>query len=75
MDNSEGGNENTPKRVTQVDIVPGAVKQRHIEALIIFTGVLANLPDGSTEVKAFFATDTNDLYIWNGASWVSTTLS
>lgn len=68
--------EQSTKRVTQTDILPLAVKQRHIQGNIIFTGLATNRPtDGSTEVQAYFATDTNALSMWNGTAWVSTTLS
>lgn len=53
------------RRITQQDIVPGAVKQRHIQGFILFRGLEADLPDGSTEVQFYFATDTDTLYIWN----------
>ena len=51
------------------------VKQRAIEANIVFTGLDADLPDGTTEVQIFFATDVNKLYAWNGTAWKSVTLS
>jgi len=53
------------RRIGQQDIIPGAVKQRHIEAFILFRGLEADLPNGSTEVQFYFATDTETLYIWN----------
>jgi hypothetical protein len=56
-------------RLHQSDIPPGVIKQRHIEANIIFFGLAANKPSGSTEVKAYYATDTNVLYLWDGAAW------
>ena len=52
------------------DYFPRSVKQRHVEAWIIFSGLEADLPDGTTQVKAYFATDTNTLYLWNGTAWV-----
>lgn len=63
------------KRPTQSDFLPKSVKQRNIDGLIIFTGLEDDLPDGSTQVKVFFATDTDTLYIWNGSSWVSEVFS
>lgn len=68
---------NDLRRITQEMIVPGVVHQRHIQpnALLIFTGLAADRPDGTTEVQAYFATNTNVLSIWNGTSWKSTTLS
>ena len=47
-------------------IPPNTIKQRHIEAMIIFSGTNANKPaDGSTEIKAYYAFDQKKLYIWN----------
>lgn len=63
------------KRVYQDDIPPNTIKQRHVEAMIIFRGLEADLPDGTTEKIAYFCTDSNKLKIWNGTAWVSTTLS
>lgn len=58
------------------DIPPGTIKQRHItDGYIIVNGLSANRPSGSTHTKAYFATDTDVLSIWNGSSWVSTTLT
>jgi hypothetical protein len=53
------------------------VKQRVIDGMIIFEGVADSRPDGTTEVKAYFATDTNVLSIWNSESeaWKTTTLT
>lgn len=57
------------------DPIPGSIKQRHVEAYMIFHGLVADLPDGETQVKAYFATDTNTLYLWNGSAWVSEVLT
>ena len=56
--------------IKQSDLLPQSVKQRHIEATIIFRGLDADRPDGTTQVLAYFATDTNALYIWDGTAWV-----
>jgi hypothetical protein len=61
--------------IYQDRIIPGSIKQRHLEANIIFTGLAANKPDGSTEVKAYFETDTGVLNIWDGSQWLTITLS
>lgn len=54
------------KRVYQRDIVFGAVKQEHIDGIIIFRGLQKDLPlNGDTEIQAYYATDTKTLYIWN----------
>lgn len=63
------------KRITQVDVLPRAIKQRHLEANIIFFGLSTDRPDGSTEVQCWFSTDNNTLSIWNGTAWVSEVLS
>lgn len=68
------------KRIYQDDIVPGAVKMRHMgEAnMYIMAGLEDDLPAGNTvtsSTTAYFATDTNKLYIWNGTAWKSTTLT
>jgi len=57
------------RTIQQSDILPGGVKQRHLEAMIIFRGLAADRPDGTTEVLAYFATDTDTLSIWNGSAW------
>ena len=55
----------------QHEAVRRGVKQRHLEGLVIFTGLAADLPDGSTGVEAYFETDTPALKIWDGDSWVT----
>lgn len=56
---------------------PGLVEQRAMEAgaRIIFTGLEEDLPPGDTHKKAYFATDTGKLFLWNGSVWLSVTLS
>lgn len=68
------------KRITQVDIVPYAIKQRHVGEGVKFiqSGLDTDKPTGETPLQgseAYFATDTNKLYIFNGTAWVSTTLT
>lgn len=63
------------RRITQRDIINRAVKQRHIEALLIFKGLATDRPNGSTDAQAYFATDTGVLSIWDGESWLDVTLS
>lgn len=63
------------RRITQQDILPMCVKQRHTEAWMVFSGLEASLPSGTTEVKAYFAVDTDKLYLYGNSGWVSTTLS
>ena len=71
----ERGHERTNRILHQSDIPNSLLKQRHLEARILFTGLDADLPSGTTEKKFYFATDTNKLYVYNGTAWVSTTLS
>lgn len=61
--------------VFQTDIPPKGIKQRLIEAWIVFSGLAADRPNGTTETKVYFSTDTNSLSIWNGTAWKSVTLA
>lgn len=69
------------KRIFQQDIVPQSVKGRHIGEgpWLVRSGLDANKPSvpptGTDSSAIYFATDTDKLYIWNGAAWVSATLS
>ena len=65
------------KRLHPTDIPPKSISQRHMEANanMIFFGLAANIPDGSTHTKVYFATDTGVLYCWDGSAWLSTTLT
>ncbi len=69
------------KRIMQMDILPGSVKQRHINEGVIFirSGLDAKLPTkGETTVTGqpfYWATDTGKLYAWNGTAWKSATFS
>lgn len=64
------------QKVTQSDIPPQTIKTRHLEDVVIVFGVVADRPtNSSTGVRAYFATDTNTLYCWNGTAWVSEVLS
>lgn len=70
-------------RIYQQDIVPGAVKQRHISEGVIFirSGLAANRPSTLTVEASqngsamYWATDTFALSIWTGSAWKSVTLS
>jgi hypothetical protein len=69
-------------RIHQSDIVPDAVKQRHMGEAnrFIRSGLEKDLPiegegTSSNSTAYYFCTDSNKLKIWNGTSWVSTTLS
>lgn len=71
--------------VTQQDILPGAVKNRHMSEpnSFIVTGLDAKLPKtgvtsgGVVGVSIFFAYDTSKLYIWNKSTktWKSVSLT
>ena len=63
------------KRIGQWDIIPGAVKQRACEAWLTFSGLEADIPSGSSEVKMYYATDTNKLYLWDGSAWENITVA
>ena len=66
------------RRVAQWDILNKAVKQRHIEGMIIFRGPAASRPTNTpnvTEVLAYWATNTGVLSIWSGTQWLTTTLT
>lgn len=62
---------NAAKRSYQQDYTNLSVKQRHIDGFVVFEGLLADLPDGTTEVQIYFATDNGTLYIWDGSAWIS----
>lgn len=63
------------RRFDQESFIPNGIKQRHIDGLIIHTGLAADRPDGSTHVKAYFNTDDFKLSIWTGTAWKEVTLS
>lgn len=53
----------------------GSVPQRVLEGLVVFTGLAADRPNGSTHIKCYFSTDTGVLSIWDGTAWKTTTLT
>lgn len=58
------------RRVFQQDIVPQAVKQRHMGEpnAYISAGLVANRPDPAevtSGVSAYYGLDTKKLYVWN----------
>jgi len=61
----------------QSDLLPKIVKNRHIDGIIIEKGLIADIPSGTTNTKAYFAEDESKLYIWNSVNeaWESSTLS
>lgn len=68
------------RRINQMDLIPNIVKSRHISEgpRFIRSGLEADLPtvgeNATDSVAVYYATDTEKLYVYNGA-WVSTTLS
>ena len=61
------------RKISQSDInsLPDkSIPQRTLEGWIIFAGLAADRPNGSTTIKAWFSTDTNTLNLWNGSAWV-----
>jgi len=65
------------RRIYQNDIIPNAVKQRHIDGTIIKYGLAADKPTngGAVGVLGYFATDTGILSLWNGTVWLNETLT
>lgn len=64
------------RRLHQSDIPPNTIEQRHLKSMWgIHHGLAADRPDGSTHVKAYFATDTGVLSLWSGTAWLTTTLT
>jgi acetylglutamate kinase len=64
------------RRVTQADVLPDSIKQRALGEAnrYILTGLEIDLPTGQlfgSSTSAFFAFDTNKLFIWNGTTWMS----
>jgi hypothetical protein len=77
MDNNFHQKEIEAAPLHQSGIPVSTIKQRHIEphAYLMFTGLSANRPDGTTHCKFYFATDTGVMSVWNGSAWLNTTLS
>ena len=69
--------QNSPRqKLAQGDVPPGTIKRRHLEDVVIVFGVIADRPaNADTGVKAYFATDTGVLGLWDGDEWLETTLS
>jgi len=69
------------KRIGQLDILPDAIKMRHLGegSRFIRSGLEADMPtvgeSATDSVTVYYATDTEKLYVYNGGAWVSTTLS
>ena len=77
MYNQDSQEQTIWRRIGQQDVIPKAIKQRHIDGMIIFRGLAADRPTNNpiTDVFAYFATDTNVLSIWNNTAWKSVTLT
>lgn len=66
--------------IGQEHLRPGVLKNRHFGEgnSYVVAGLDADLPTGAvvtSSVTAYFATDTNKWYIYNGAEWVFITLA
>lgn len=61
--------------IRQEQIKNRTLKQRHLEALILFTGLAADRPDGTTECNFYFSLDTHVLSVWDGTVWRTTTMT
>jgi hypothetical protein len=63
------------RRLTQVDYTPGSIKNRSMgEANTWINGGLSanrptTPPKAAQGLAAYFESDTNKLYIWNGTIW------
>lgn len=75
MGHEAKGKDEIQQPLHQSQILPGSIKNRHLEHDVVVRGLSADLPDGSTRTKCFFSTDTGVLSIWTGDEWLSTTLS
>ena len=64
------------KIIHQSQIVPGTIKQRHLEnnKQLIQTGPISNRPKDPITLF-YFATDEDKLYFYNSGSWVSVNFS
>ncbi len=65
----------TLSRLSKQDVTAKVIDQSDVAQYVIFNGLAINRPDGTTEVRVYFANDTGVLSIWNGVSWVSVTLT
>jgi hypothetical protein len=59
------------RQLTQSDIPQRIIKRRHVEDNVIVFGLAANLPATGNDVKAYYATDTDVLYLWDGSTFQS----
>jgi hypothetical protein len=62
------------KRIRQQDIMPDAIKMRHIAEGVRFirSGLLANRPTAETPLQGsavYYTTDTNVIYLYDGSVW------
>jgi len=69
-------NKQESRIIHQSQLVAKMIKQRHIDGMIIFRGLAADLPtDDSKGIQAYFAYDTGVLYIWDGDEFLEETLT
>jgi len=70
--------ERVKKVIGQMDILPDSVKQRHVGEGVRFirAGLVANRPTTPERDGAvYYATDEDKLYVGDGSSWLSETLT
>ena len=66
-----------PRVLHSSDFIPGIVDQRHLsgDLKVVKFGLSADIPDGSSDIKIWFSTDTGVLSMWDGSAWLTTTLT
>lgn len=66
------------KRIGKNNIIPASISQTHLisGSFVIIFDIASNRPTAGTDrCKAFFATDTNVLSLWNGSAWKTQTFT
>ncbi len=64
-------------RISQLDILPKAVKARHLETGLfgVKVGLEEQLPADGSVYSFFFAVDAGKMYAWTGSEWLSSTFA
>ncbi len=64
-------------RISQLDILPKAVKARHLETGLfgVKVGLEEQLPADGLVYSFFFAVDTGKMWAWTGTEWLSSTFA
>ena len=63
------------RRVSQVNILPYAIKRRHLEDKVIVFGDGDRPDDDTSGISAHFDIGTGVLSCWDGDVWLTTTLT